>query len=70
MSSIDSKVMRYLHGLPVIFDDICVIHSPRLHDIATEGLDKFYQYISFENIICSRKKIEMYFILNNSVTDF
>lgn len=46
MSSIDSKVMRYLHGLPVIFDDICVIHSPRLHDIATEGLDKFYQYIS------------------------
>lgn len=42
--------MRYLHGLPVIFDDICVIHSPRLHDIATEGLDKFYQYISATQI--------------------
>ena len=42
--------MRYLHGLPVIFDNICVIHSPRLHDIATEGLDKFYQYISATQI--------------------
>ena len=42
--------MRYLHGLPVIFNDICVIHSPRLHDIATEGLDNFYQYISATQI--------------------
>jgi hypothetical protein len=46
MNSIDSKVMRHLHGLPVIFEDICTISSPRLHDIAVEGLDNFYQYIS------------------------
>ena len=51
MSSTDSKVLRYLHGLPVIFDDICAIHSPRLHDIAVEGLDNFYQYVSATQIV-------------------
>ena len=50
MNSIDSKVMRHLHGLPVIFEDICTISSPRLHDIAVEGLDNFYQYISATQI--------------------
>jgi hypothetical protein len=46
MSSTDSKVIKHLKGLPVIFKDICIIQSPSLNDIAVEGLDKFYQYIS------------------------
>lgn len=50
MSSTDSKVMRYLHGLPVIFEDICLVYSPKLHEIAADGLDNFYQYISATQI--------------------
>ena len=50
MSSIDSKVIKHLKGLPVIFKDICIIQSPSLNDIAVEGLDKFYQYISATQI--------------------
>ena len=50
MSSIDSKVIKHLKGLPVIFKDICIIQSPSLNDIAVEGLDKFYQYLSATQI--------------------
>lgn len=50
MSSIDSKIIKHLKGLPVIFKDICIIQSPSLNDIAVEGLDKFYQYISVTQI--------------------
>ena len=50
MSSTDSKVLKHLKGLPVIFKDICIIQSPKLGDIAAEGLDKFYQYISISQI--------------------
>ena len=37
-------------GLPVIYSNVCVIKSPSLKDIAAEGLDRFYQYISFLTI--------------------
>ena len=37
-------------GLPVIYRDICVVKSPSLKDIAVEGVDKFYQYISITQI--------------------
>ena len=50
MSSTDSKVLKYLCGLPVIFKDICLIYSPLLKDIAVEGIDKFYQYLSIIQI--------------------
>lgn len=29
-----------------MFKDICLVYSPTLNDIATAGLDKFYQYLS------------------------
>lgn len=34
-------------GIPIIYQDICLVRSPLLKEIAAEGLDKFYQYISF-----------------------
>jgi hypothetical protein len=50
MSSTDAKVLKFMCGLPVIYNDICLVKSPFLRDIAAEGLDKFYQYISFMTI--------------------
>ena len=37
-------------GVPVMYNDICLVKSPSLRDIASEGLTKFYQYISFMTI--------------------
>lgn len=50
MSSTDGNVLKFLCGLPVIYEDICVIKSPSLKEIAAEGLDRFYQYLSFMTI--------------------
>jgi hypothetical protein len=50
MSSTDSKVLKFLSGIPVIYEDICIVKSPFLKDIASEGLDRFYQYLSFMTI--------------------
>lgn len=33
-------------GVPVIYEDICLVKSPKLKEIAATGLDKFYQYLS------------------------
>lgn len=33
-----------------MYDDICLVKSPFLKDIAAEGLSKFYQYLSFMTI--------------------
>lgn len=46
MNSTDGKVLKFLSGLPVIYQDICLVYSPSLKKIAAEGLDRFYQYIS------------------------
>lgn len=37
-------------GVPVMYNDICLVKSPSLRDIASEGLTKFYQYLSFMTI--------------------
>jgi hypothetical protein len=50
MSSTDNIVLKFLRGIPVIYEDICLVKSPFLKDIASEGLDKFYQYLSFMTI--------------------
>lgn len=50
MSSTDDKVLKFLCGLPVMYEDICLVKSPFLKDIAAEGLSKFYQYASFMTI--------------------
>lgn len=50
MSSTDNNVLKFMSGLPVIYDSICLVKSPLLKEIAAEGLDRFYQYISFINI--------------------
>lgn len=46
MNSIDSDVLKLQCGLPILFKDICLVYSPFLKEIAAEGLDKFYTYIS------------------------
>ena len=46
MSSIDAEVLKFQCGLPIMYKDICLIYSPLLKDIAAEGLDNFYTYIS------------------------
>lgn len=46
MSSTDDNVLRYLCGKPVIFEDVCLIYSPLVSEIAAEGISNFYQYIS------------------------
>ena len=50
MSLTDSTILKFLSGKPAMFEDICLIKSPFLKDIAAEGLDRFYQYISFLTI--------------------
>lgn len=50
MSLTDDKVLKFMCGLPVIYQDICTVRSPLLKDIAAEGLSKFYQYISILTI--------------------
>ena len=37
-------------GIPVIYNDICAVKSPFLKEIAAEGLERFYQFISFMTI--------------------
>lgn len=50
MNSIDDRVLRYLFGKPNIFEDVCLIYSPLIKEIAAEGLSNFYQYISLLTI--------------------
>ena len=50
MSLTDDKVLKFMCGLPVIYQDVCTVRSPLLKDIAAEGLSKFYQYISILTI--------------------
>lgn len=50
MSSTDGNVLKFLCGLPAMYEDICLVKSPFLKDIAAEGLSKFYQYTSFMTI--------------------
>lgn len=50
MNSTDDKVLKFMCGLPVMYNDVCLVKSPFLKDIAAEGLSKFYQYLSFMTI--------------------
>ena len=50
MNSIDDRVLRYLFGKPNIFEDVCLIYSPLIKEIAAEGLSNFYKYISLLTI--------------------
>ena len=56
MNSTDDKALKFLCGIPVRYEDVCVVKSPLLKDIAAEGLSKFYQYISFLTI--SKPKVD------------
>ena len=47
---ISNKSIYYFELISRINKDICIIQSPKLGDIAAEGLDKFYQYISISQI--------------------
>jgi hypothetical protein len=46
MSSTDTNILKFMCGKPAIYSDVCMVSSPFLKDIAAEGLNKFYQYIS------------------------
>ena len=50
MSLIDNNILKFMSGSPAIYNDICTVKSPFLRDIAAEGLDRFYQYLSFMTI--------------------
>lgn len=50
MSLTDDKILKFMCGFPVIYEDICVVKSPLLKEIAAEGLSKFYSYISLMTI--------------------
>ena len=47
MSSTDNDVLRLMCGLPIVFDDVCLVYSPTLREIAAEGYDRFHQYLSY-----------------------
>lgn len=46
MSSTDANTLKFMSGSPAMYKDICLVRSPFLKQIAAEGLDRFYQYIS------------------------
>lgn len=46
MSSTDANTLKFMSGAPAMYKDICLVRSPFLKNIAAEGLDRFYQYIS------------------------
>lgn len=46
MSSTDTNILKFMCGKPAMYSDVCLVNSPFLRDIAAEGLNKFYQYIS------------------------
>ena len=46
MSLIDTATLKFMCGLPTMYKDICLVSSPLLKEIAAEGLERFYQYIS------------------------
>lgn len=46
MSLIDTTTLKFMCGLPAMYKDICLVSSPFLKEIAAEGLERFYQYIS------------------------
>lgn len=56
MTSIDANTLKFMCGLPAIYKDVCLVSSPFLKDIAAEGLDRFYQYIS---VIMIKKPTEV-----------
>ena len=46
MNLTDGEVLRLLHGDPLFLEDICLVYSPKLGEIATAHLEKFHQYLS------------------------
>lgn len=59
-----------MFGMPVIYQDICLVYSPSLKKIAAEGLDKFYQYISLLLIEKPKLEDEQVNKLLESLSDF
>jgi hypothetical protein len=50
MSLTDTTTLKFMCGLPAMYKDICLVSSPSLKEIAAEGLERFYQYISIIQI--------------------
>jgi len=70
MNSTDGNVLKFMCGIPVLYNDICLVKSPFLKDIAREGLDKFYQYLSFMTIRKPAMENEELAQLLSPLTDF
>ena len=45
MNLTDSDVLKFLHGTPVLLDDICAVYPPTLGEIADIGYDTFQKYL-------------------------
>ena len=70
MSLIDTATLKFMCGLPVIYKDICLVSSPFLKEIAAEGLERFYQYISIIQIKKPSEESEEVTKLLSPLSDF
>lgn len=46
MNLTDNETLKFMRGSPIIFNDICAVHSVKLGEIVDIGYDKFQQYLS------------------------
>lgn len=56
MSSTNIDTLQLFYGKPLLFQDVCLIYSPTLGEIAQIGAQTFYNYISLLTI--SKKELE------------
>ena len=70
MSSTDTTTLKFMCGLPAMYKDICLVSSPSLKEIAAEGLERFYQYISIIQIQKPTGENEELMKLLSPISDF
>ena len=70
MSSTDTNILKFMCGKPAIYSDVCMVSSPFLKDIAAEGLNKFYQYISIIQLKKPNEESEEVKQLLSPLSDF
>lgn len=54
MNLTDDEVLKFISGVPVLFDDVCAIYPLTLHEIITVGYSVFQQYLG---ILISEKPV-------------
>ena len=46
MNLTEGDKLKLLYGKPLIYKDVCLVYSPLMDQVASIGLEEFYQYIS------------------------